>query len=774
MEIFSGSSNSYTNTSKMDSLTGALSSITNYTATSLGSFLDFVSPRWFSSSQDYHHEFPSFRKMWQEAKYDSTFSDFLLKHFDANNDGHISTSELMNLREVIKRMPPTEGFWTWFSREWPLMDWKLGVFLWQSFGGILLLLALLSIVPGRLHGISAQILRWPVLGLTYFLIIVELVVYCVIRLSIVFAEALVANPKHARLRKNMKKSQSYEEWYSYALALDKSQRRDRWRESTDDETSIHYNWAFIRELVRDLRMARENEDINLALTVVQHCTKKNVGGIFSEDLFSYTYTGEPKTLVNQFVEEVVTTVEWLTQTALVHSKNSQSKQEGSSEHSKDVSNVRQKVLAYIKRARVGFGRTSLCLSGGAMMGLYHFGHIKGLLETDCLPHIISGTSAGAVVASVLCTRTDEELKRDMTPEVLSKKMKCFERPWLARLRSVMKSGNMFSEKEWLDMVKWFTCGDLTFEEAYQKTGRVFCITLSSTSRKAPPVLLNYLTAPNVTVASAVVASAAVPGLVPPIRLQYKDSTGKIQEAGQTFFDGSIRQDIPTAGLAEMLNVQFFIACQANPHIVPFFFRPKGGVGKPSRWSSGDQQTSWRGGFLLAALEMYLKNDMKAKLKFLEEVEAALGFTATMLTQEFVGSTTVVPNIAFADFFRLFSDPRYEDLDGYFRGGCIAVYEHAAMIKLHYRIADCLEECVARLEEQGKPTIVRRRSTASSAVFDPRQLTDRPDFFQSSALISVPDFDPDAPETGKEGRESLAYIERLHDREEDVDGNWEDI
>lgn len=55
------------------------------------------------------------------------------------------------------------------------MDWKVGVFLWQSFGGVLLVLAFLSIVPGRLHGISGKILRWPILGLTYFLITVELV-----------------------------------------------------------------------------------------------------------------------------------------------------------------------------------------------------------------------------------------------------------------------------------------------------------------------------------------------------------------------------------------------------------------------------------------------------------------------------------------------------------------------------------------------------------------------------------------------------------------------
>jgi predicted acylesterase/phospholipase RssA len=55
--------------------------------------------------------------------------------------------------------------------------------------------------------------------------------------------------------------------------------------------------------------------------------------------------------------------------------------------------------------------------------------------------------------------------------------------------------------------------DLTFEEAYKKTGRIYCITLASTTKKAPPVLINYISAPNVTIASAVVASAAVPGFI---------------------------------------------------------------------------------------------------------------------------------------------------------------------------------------------------------------------------------------------------------------------
>jgi hypothetical protein len=247
----------------------------------------------------------------------------------------------------------------------------------------------------------------------------------------------------------------------------------------------------------------------------------------------------------------------------------------------------------------------------------------------------------------------------------------------------------------------FACGDMTFEEAYQKTGRIFCIALAATTKKTPPVLINYISAPNVTIASAVVASAAVPGFVTPQQLQIKDPDGTIRSAGpETYFDGSIRHDIPTAGLSEMLNCQFFVACQCNPHIVPFFFDPKGGVGRPSRWSSGDQETSWRGGFLLAALEMYLKNDMKAKHVFLRDLDAAVSFTGTMMTQSFEGSTTIVPRVLFRDFFTLFSDPSLDSLYHYNQIGSVAAYQHAAMIRLHYRIADALDECIEKLSTDG--------------------------------------------------------------------------
>lgn len=747
----------------------------------------------YASAKTMHFLLPNTRHGWStpslqdmldqalQSSSNSTIAEFMLRHFDTNKDGHISPAELLNMTEILPRIRShyPQTWLQWFFRHWPLMDWQIGVFLWQSCGGLLLLVAFATLLPGRMHGVLGRILRWPVLGLTYFLIGVELAVYIVIRLFIRMLEAIFTSSKHRSLRRKIRQAKSYEEWYALATELDKSQGRDKWQRIINDDTCYRYNWTFIKALILDMKKARAKNDSLMVLAVLQQCTRKNVGGIMSEESFSFTNTGEPKLIVREFVEEVAATLRWVTEDALKESvvndwhstddllpqqekrcyeerlrrKAMQEKHkmwaslvswatlnlmDDKSEHrssgnsaplvksskrasddsasgtnsptatlSSNVSTQglelpafhKEKVKMFLKRAREAYGRTALCLSGGAMMGLYHFGHIKALLEKNCLPKIISGTSAGAVVAAIVCTRTDDELRRDLDPLILSKQMTCFALPWPDRIKNLAKNGHMFNYSDWRELISWMTCGDMTFEEAYKKTGRTFCITLSATTKKAPPIILNYISAPNVVIATAVIASAAVPGFIPPVRLQIKEN-GVIRNQGsqdQLYWDGSIEQDIPTSGLAEMLNCQFFIAAQCNPHIVPFFYNCKGGVGRPTRWSSGAREDAWRGGFLLSALELYLKSDMKAKFQFLNDIESAVGFTSTLFTQRYEGSTTIVPQVSLLDYTQLFSDPKLNDLYRYIQGGSIAVYEHCAMIELHQLLTDELDRCILRLE-----------------------------------------------------------------------------
>ena len=66
---------------------------------------------------------------------------------------------------------------------------------------------------------------------------------------------------------------------------------------------------------------------------------------------------------------------------------------------------------------------------------------------------------------------------------------------------------------------------LTFGEIYDKFGWNLNITVPDFYNPDESRLLNYLTAPNVLVWSAVVASCAVPGMFAPIDLWMMTETG---------------------------------------------------------------------------------------------------------------------------------------------------------------------------------------------------------------------------------------------------------
>lgn len=430
---------------------------------------------------------------------------------------------LANYHQAQKNIPDS---WTnWLQTQLAHVmtaDRTLASYLWQTCRGLILFLAVTSIIPGRLHGWTGRALRFPVLGMVYALIFVELILYIFIRFAIRILEWMFANPKHRAMRMAMANAKNYKEWYEIATALDESQGRSRWTEVVNDDTAYRYSWPFVLELLNNLKSSREKGDVIMALAVLQQCTRKNVGGIMSEDMFSYTNAGEPKVLVEEFVGEVAKTLRWVTNVVKLLNQNQQHQQKKQQQEEeeellvakmlhqttqneaddiekklelkraqeenklyaslmqwatlnilkigdelsvendnsmnerpleKEVSKekstaaavtvassppagnlptnttvdhnnllLRAKVKTFLKRARAAYGRTALCLSGGAMMGNYHFGAVRALLETGLLPHIISGTSAGSVIGAMLCTRTDEELMKELTPEILAPRM----------------------------------------------------------------------------------------------------------------------------------------------------------------------------------------------------------------------------------------------------------------------------------------------------------------------------------------------------------------
>jgi len=202
-----------------------------------------------------------------------------------------------------------------------------------------------------------------------------------------------------------------------------------------------------------------------------------------------------------------------------------------------------KRVALVEMARA-FGSTALCLSGGAANSFYHLGVVKALLERGVLPRHVSGASGGSMVAAFVCTHSDAELANALSkPAGLCTVFAAVgDRTWLDMLSSLRRSGALFDLEEWRAKLERHVCGDLTFEEAYLRTGRSLTITVFNGDRHTRA--LNHKTAPDIVIASAVLASSAIPTLLPAVRLMRKKKTGAVEPFltwGEFWRDGSFEQ-----------------------------------------------------------------------------------------------------------------------------------------------------------------------------------------------------------------------------------------
>lgn len=314
--------------------------------------------------------------------------------------------------------------------------------------------------------------------------------------------------------------------------------------------------------------------------------------------------------------------------------------------------------ATFKHMYTNVGRTALCLSGGASFAYYHFGVVKALLDADLLPDVITGTSGGALVAALTATRTNDELKALLVPALAAKIDACSE-PFTTWFPRWWKTGSRFDSIDWARRCSWFSHGSLTFREAYERTGRILNVSCIPADPHSPTLLLNYLTSPDCVIWSAVLASAAVPGILNPVVLMTKLPNGTLApySFGHKWKDGSLRTDVPLRALNLHFNVNFSLVSQVNPHINLFFFSSRGTIGEPVTHRRG---RGWRGGFLGSATEQYLKLDLTKWLKVVRHLELLprpLGQDWSQVwLQQFSGTITVWPRGRITDFLRILSDP----------------------------------------------------------------------------------------------------------------------
>ncbi|CAK7205559.1 hypothetical protein SEUCBS139899_008336 [Sporothrix eucalyptigena] len=493
---------------------------------------------------------------------------------------------------------------------------------------------------GYLYGL----LKWPFLIGVFGWIIGLSIAYLLTRMYIAAYEQLVTwRGRRERLRHRMRATDNYADWVAAANAMDAHLGNDKWQEENE---FAFYDFRTVRRVADQLRRCRAraeaaeatpgSKNVGDLKALVEACVKNNFAGIENRHLYSRTYYGT-KNLVQSFVDEVERSLLFLIQTNQL-----------------DASEKR----ALFKRLYANYGRTALCLSGGASFAYYHFGVVRALLDEDLLPNVITGTSGGALVAALVATRTNDELRKLLVPALAGKINACSE-PLAVWFRRWWKTGARFDSVDWARQCAWWSHGSMTFREAYERTGRILNVTCVPADPHSPTILCNYRTAPDCVIWSAVLASAAVPGILNPVVLMMKMPGGRLvpYSFGHKWKDGSLRTDIPIKSLNLHFNVNFTIVSQVNPHVNLFFFSSRGSVGQPVTHRKG---RGWRGGYLGSAFEEYLKQDLRKWLKLLRNLELLPRLMgqdwSELWLQPFSGTITIWPKSIPSDFVRLLSDP----------------------------------------------------------------------------------------------------------------------
>lgn len=337
----------------------------------------------------------------------------------------------------------------------------------------------------------------------------------------------------------MRAAASYTEWLTYARRHDELGGAMKWME--EEQTRI-YDYAAIRSRLDQLRYFRKRGDDHGLLYALNEGIHGNMGNMGRRELYERALSGT-KQLVDDYIDALVDALRHLQTAKLEHFSEAER-------------------LDFFRRASLCFGRSALLLSGGGVYGNFHAGVIKVLLEQNLLPRVISGASAGSLIAAIVCTHRREQLLQAFEPRHLQIRTRRVARGLRRGPGKLFPSFAFDDVREHIERL----IPDLTFAEAYEHTGLHLNVSISPAELHQTPRLMNAITSPSVYVRSAVLASCAVPGIYPPVGLLAKNRHGEPQAylPGRKWVDGSVSDDVPARRLSRLYGVNHYIVSQVNP------------------------------------------------------------------------------------------------------------------------------------------------------------------------------------------------------------------
>lgn len=467
----------------------------------------------------------------------------------------------------------------------------------------------------------------------------------------------------SRLEEDMGAAVSYDEWLETAQAHDELSGAADWRRR--EETRL-YDYASIRARLKRLRRLRRAGNDRRLLFALNEGIHGNMGGMGRPALYQRAHGGT-KLLISDYIDAICASLHHIASPAA------------------DAIPMGER-LHFFQRASHCYGRSALMLSGGGTLGYFHLGVLRALIEQKLCPEVVSGASAGAFVAAILGTRTDAEflelfrdgfLADELTANRNNIRLGFFRRepPDVAAIKS--------------DMARFIP--DLTFMEAYEKTGRAINITVSPAEPHQTSRLLNYIASPNVTILSAVMASAALPGVFPPVQLEARNDAGRIENylPMRRWIDGSLSQDLPAKRLARLYGVNHFIVSQVMP-----------GVGRERSAGPGLQKTLSDAS--IAGTKQMLRGVfdlLQTRLRVPAPVGSAMNMINGLIDQQFTGDINIFPGYGYGSLGKVLRMLSREEMLELFRAGERATWPKLPMIETTTRIGRCLDGILHAFEEQ---------------------------------------------------------------------------
>jgi NTE family protein len=470
-----------------------------------------------------------------------------------------------------------------------------------------------------------------------------------------------------KYEKAMANASNYTEWAEAARKHDVSSGNSRWKIM---DQSRRYDYVSIRVRLDRLRSLRSRHDDHGLLIALNEGIHGNMGGMGKSELYTRAKFGT-KQLVCDYVDEIVDALERI-----------------ADPDTTDISF--EEKLDFFRRAHHCFGSTALMMSGSGSLLYFHVGVIKALSEQNLLPNIFSGSSGGSFVGSAVCTKTDDELRLLFDIEKIA-----FQRESREGLFGLLDG--VFSRHMEADEIRSKIdelIPDMTFQEAYEKTGRHMNVSIAPAEHHQTSRLLNAFTSPNVFIRDSIMASAAVPGIYPPVTLMAKGPRGERQAylPSRKWVDGSVSDDLPAKRLARLYGVNHYIVSQTNPHVVPFVTDTK---------RDSDISTILKNAYMSTVREWFNAGAeiMRRPLERYPSINRMINISTSVINQDYVGDINILPPTTMVNPFKVLAHRSLEDIEKMIEIGERSTWPKIEMIRIQTKIGKTLDRILHDYEER---------------------------------------------------------------------------